>query len=416
MKDETIFRRASLERLSSPERLDTLLEVTTPRAWFALAGLGAVVMAAVVWSLFGAVPDTLDGRGLIVRKSGLMNVESSASGVVRDLHVGVGDTVRAGEIIGRLVQADVEESLRQARARLAEVESNRDLTRGRVARDTQLERATIAQQRQQALQSIEATRTRQRYLGERVAANRELLRAGLINQQAFEDTVQQLADAQQTLAAAESQLKALTARESSVETQAGQSVLTVEIAAAEARRQIETLEGQLAGSGMIVSPAAGRVVELLTGDGAVVTRGQSLITLERADAPLLALTFAGSAAKQVRPGMRVQMSPAGVAWEEHGYMLGRVLSVSDSPLSPTAMNVLLRNDALVRDFTARGAPYVVSVELEQDASTPSGYRWTSRRGPDLTFGSGTLLEARITLEQRRPIALVIPALRKWLGA
>ena len=96
-------------------------------------------------------------------------------------------------------------------------------------------------------------------------------------------------------------------------------------------------------------------------------------------------------------------------------MLGRVVSVADSPLSPTAMTVLLRTDALVRDFTARGAAYVVTVELERDEATPSGFRWTSRQGPDLTFGSGTLLEARITREQQRPIALVIPALRKWLG-
>ena len=96
-------------------------------------------------------------------------------------------------------------------------------------------------------------------------------------------------------------------------------------------------------------------------------------------------------------------------------MLGRVVSVSDNPLSPTAMNVLLRNDALVRDFTARGAAHVVTVELDRDPSTPSGFRWTSRRGPDLELGSGTLLESNITLEERRPIALVIPGLRKWLG-
>ena len=415
MKLDKIFRQASLERLSSPEQLDTLLEVTTPRAWFALAGLGAVVLAAVTWGVFGAVPDTLEGHGLLVRRSGLLNVESGAAGVVRDLQVGVGDSVQAGQVIGRLVQSDVEDSLRHARERLAEVERNRDLTTGRIGRDADLERATIAQQRQEAEQALQSTRSRLRFLEERVAAYRELLQAGVIKQETYEDSVQQLADAQQALAAGASQLKALTARESSLQTQASQTVFSLEATAADARRQIETLESQLAESGTIKSPATGRVVELLTGDGAVVTRGQSLVTLERVDAPLVGLAFVGSAAKQVRPGMRVQMSPAGVAWEEYGYMLGRVVSVSDSPLSPTAMNVLLRNDALVRDFTARGAAYVVAVELERDATTPSGFHWTSRKGPDLSFGSGTLLESKITLEQRRPIALVIPGLRRWLG-
>jgi HlyD family secretion protein len=58
---------------------------------------------------------------------------------------------------------------------------------------------------------------------------------------------------------------------------------------------------------------------------------------------------------------------------------------------------------------------VVTVELERDGATPSGFRWTSRKGPDLAFGSGTLMEAKITLEQRAPIELVVPGLRRWLG-
>lgn len=415
MKPDDLFRKASLERLSSPERLDTLLQVTTPRAWFALAGFVAVIVALTVWGVFGAVPETVDGRGLMVRRAGLINVESSAQGIVRDLRVHVGDTVEKGQPTARLVQADVEDNLRQARERLAELERNRDVTRVRILHDAELERATVTQQRQQAQQAIETTRARLRFLQERVDATRELLKAGLVNQTAYEDAVQQLADAQETLAASESQLKALAARESSAATQAQQNVFNLEQATAEARRQIQSLESQLADSGTIRSPATGRVVELLTEDGAVVSRGQSLITLERDDAPLVGLTFVGSAAKQVIPGMRVQMSPAGVAWEEHGYMLGRVLSVSASPLSPNAMNVLLRNDALVRDFTARGATYVVAVEMLRDSATPSGFSWTSHKGPNLSFGSGTLLDTKITLEQRRPIALVIPALRRWLG-
>lgn len=415
MKNESIFRRSSLERMSSPERLDTLVGVTTSRGWFALAGACAVLAAALVWGVFGAVPEAIDGRGLMVRRSGLLNVESGASGIVRDVRAAVGQTLRQGQVIARVAQPDVEENLRQARERLAALERNRDVTKGRIRVDTQLEHASIAQQRREAVLAVESSRARIRSLEQRIAANDELLRAGLINRQTWDDSVQQLADARQSLAASESQLQGLSARESSVETQASQSVYSLEEAAAEARREIALLESQLAASGTVTSPAAGRVVELLVGEGAVVTRGQPLLTVERSDAPLMALAFVGSDAKQVLPGMRVQMSPAGVTWEEFGYMLGRVVSVSENPLSPGAMNVLLRNDALVRDFTGRGAAYVVMVELERDPATPSGFRWTSRRGPDLAFGSGTLFEAHITLEQRRPITLVVPAMRKWLG-
>lgn len=415
MSNETLFRQASLERLSSPERLDTLLEVTTPRAWIALAALVAILAAAIIWGVFGTVPDTIAGRGLLVRKAGLLNVESGAAGVVRDLHVSVGDEVAPGQTIGRLFQADVEDGIRQARERLAELERNRELTKGRIARDTELAQATITQQRQQAQQTLDASRARIRVLEGRVAANHELLKAGLISEQVYDDSVQQLAEARQSLASGESQLRDLTARESSLVTQAGESVFSLESAVGDARRQIETMETLLKETGTIRSPAAGRVVEILTEDGAVVTRGQPLVTIEKSNAPLMGVAFVGSAAKQIRRGMLVKMSPAGVAWEEHGYMMGRVASVSDSPLSPTAMNVLFRNEALVHDLTAGGAAYAIGVELERDPSTPSGFRWTSRTGPDLSFGSGTMFDARVSLEEQRPIELVIPSLRRWLG-
>ena len=38
-----IFRKVALERLSSPEQLDQLMQVTSPKGWLALAGLGALL-------------------------------------------------------------------------------------------------------------------------------------------------------------------------------------------------------------------------------------------------------------------------------------------------------------------------------------------------------------------------------------
>ena len=46
-----LFRQVALERLSSPERLDELIEVTTPRLWLVLLGAGALFLAAVGWGV-----------------------------------------------------------------------------------------------------------------------------------------------------------------------------------------------------------------------------------------------------------------------------------------------------------------------------------------------------------------------------
>ena len=56
-----VFRKVALDRLSSPEQLDQLMEVTTPHGWLALAGAGLLLGVAVVWSTTGTLPERVSG-------------------------------------------------------------------------------------------------------------------------------------------------------------------------------------------------------------------------------------------------------------------------------------------------------------------------------------------------------------------
>jgi hypothetical protein len=62
----SIFRKESLERLSSPEQLDQLMQVVSPRSWLPLATLGSLVGLALIWSIFGRIPVTASGQGILV--------------------------------------------------------------------------------------------------------------------------------------------------------------------------------------------------------------------------------------------------------------------------------------------------------------------------------------------------------------
>ncbi len=61
-----IFRKEALERLSTPERLDELVPLVDPRSWLALATFGALMAAALVWSLTGRLSTTVTGRGVLL--------------------------------------------------------------------------------------------------------------------------------------------------------------------------------------------------------------------------------------------------------------------------------------------------------------------------------------------------------------
>jgi hypothetical protein len=64
---EGLFRQESLERLSSPERLDELMKLVTLKTWLPLGTLGLLLGLGLMWGMVGRVPVTVQGRGLLVQ-------------------------------------------------------------------------------------------------------------------------------------------------------------------------------------------------------------------------------------------------------------------------------------------------------------------------------------------------------------
>lgn len=68
--NSTIFRKEALERLSSPEQLDQLMQIVNPRSWLPLITLGGLLSMGLLWSIFGKIPVTTTGHALLVYKEG----------------------------------------------------------------------------------------------------------------------------------------------------------------------------------------------------------------------------------------------------------------------------------------------------------------------------------------------------------
>jgi hypothetical protein len=107
-----IFRSVALERLSSPEQLDLLMQVTSPRAWIALVGVLVLLSVVVFWGFAGSVPITIRGEGILLRGgSGITSITAPADGIVSDIYVGIEDVVESGQVIARIQQTDVAENI-----------------------------------------------------------------------------------------------------------------------------------------------------------------------------------------------------------------------------------------------------------------------------------------------------------------
>lgn len=69
---------------------------------------------------------------------------------------------------------------------------------------------------------------------------------------------------------------------------------------------------------------------------------------------------------------------------------------------------VLGSRELVQKFLAgTTAVLELRVELLTDETTPSGYLWSSRRGPNLKIGDGTICSGSIVVKRQRPISLVL---------
>lgn len=100
-----LFRETALQTLSSPEQLDQLIKITPPRAWLVLGTLGFILGVALLWSVFGALPSTLSGQGIIIRQGGTYNIVTSGSGVLTDFgQFRTGQHILKGQVLAHVSQ------------------------------------------------------------------------------------------------------------------------------------------------------------------------------------------------------------------------------------------------------------------------------------------------------------------------
>jgi HlyD family secretion protein len=411
-----IFRKVALERLSSPEQLDQLLQVTGPRGWIALGALGLLLVTALGWGVLGSIPTTANGEGILLRQGGVSNVATPESGQVEELLVAVGDVVDKGQPVARIRQEELLRQIQDTRDRLAAVRGEYGELVGFAEEQRRLRERGIAQQRANLEQSIRAYEREVELARDRVAVEEDLLADGLITKQTLIASQQRLNEAQDRLAGARLELNGLSLKRLEAEQLTEQQIETREAQIRDLEIELRERQASLAQSSRILSPHAGRILEVLVDRGDVVSAGASMMSLEVLSQDLVAVLFVpASAGKKVRPGMAVRVSPSTVKREEFGSILGRVAWVSEFPSTVQGMTRFLGNDTLVARLVEAGPPIQVNVALEPDPTTPTGYRWSSSRGPEIEISSGTLASGAVVVKRERPVELVVPKLREALG-
>src|SRR6185369_18028163 len=112
MSENPLFRKAAIDKLSSPERLDVLMQVTSPNGWIALWTIGAILIGVIVWSVIGSIPERVDAVGILIRGGQLREVRATTPGELTKLTLHVSDVVTAGQIVGEVTQTGGDEQIK----------------------------------------------------------------------------------------------------------------------------------------------------------------------------------------------------------------------------------------------------------------------------------------------------------------
>lgn len=413
-----IFRKVSLDRLSSPDQLDTMVKITSSKGWISLLTLGLLIAAALAWGFLGSLPTKVTGMGLFIKSGGVYEIVSPSPGRIKDIYFNVGDVVEKGRLIARIEQTDLLEKLNNARASLNEMKRKQSWTTSSSKQEVELSKESSAQKAKSLKKEIRNLEKQINWLKQKEANQKKLLDDGIITEQTLIDTQKsidainnQISQNNTELTQAELQLFQVTTNKEAAKTDIAQQISAK-------MRDIAGLIKDLEDASNVMSPYSGKIIELSAERGVVVNTAAPLAKVELIGKNTKSLEaivfFPAIQGKKVQRGMKAQLSPTTTRQEEYGFMLGLVTSVSEFPVSNAAMMNVLHNEALVNALSAGGAPIEVRADLIPDPRTPSGYKWSSGMGPNLLMGSGTMCMGNIVVEQQKPINMVIPLFKKYV--
>ena len=216
----------------------------------------------------------------------------------------------------------------------------------------------------------------------------------------------------------------------------------------ERRLKITQLETKLAldheklrRTSRIISKVHGQVADVLSARGELVHEGAPVVLLhsprsdrgiDEAGPPYDSILFVPAAdGKKIGLGDDVEVSPTTVKREEHGFIKGKVVAISELPATRLAMEATLEHPQLVDAFLRRYAPGVllrVDVKLNEKGNTTGAsvepatarsrqpFRMVVVIGAAQPLKTGTMCQAAIVVEKRKLISLILPWTKKVVGA
>jgi HlyD family secretion protein len=424
------------------ERLDTLVRVTTIQSWVYLATIFTVGLAAVAFAVFYQVPTKVMGEGiLLIERDTISQARAQATGRLVRVNVKLGDQVEPGTVVGEIFQDDLLDAIHEEELKLEGLKEE-DLAHSqfeRLEKDSHERAMDLVRQAtgEEQMGSREMLK-----IAEQLAEGTDKLRV-----KSYTSNVQILESREKKFEIRDDLNKGFT-RLAELELEGTKAEITRGRARLDRRLKITQLERKLAidrekmkRTSRVISRFSGRVTQVLGARDELVREGAPVVLLHSPKAELgtddeeleydaVVFVPAGDG-KKIDEEDVVEVSPTTVKREEHGFIRGRVVAISELPATRMAMESALQHPELVDAFVKRYAPGVLlRVHVKLDEAKTSGaaqagragsagtnhFDWSSPSGRRQPLKTGTMCQAAIVVEKRKLISLVLPWAKHLVGA
>ncbi len=412
------FRKTALEKLSSPEQLNQTVRITPAVSWIGLAICGLLLLAAILWGIFGTLPRTVIGQGILTPQGDSLHTVAQGSGIIEfSKEYAEGETIETGEVIATVKQPILNIEIRNQQQQIQLLEDELADLQSDLKEQGRRQQASFEAEKESQEKVIDAREKELTFLEELFANQQDLVEQGLISRQSYEQTRTSLFETRNAILQAQSTIELRQARLAEEETSRQNQLQQKQRELTAARHQLEQLQSRHQLASKVVAERGGIIIDLEVSDGSRVTEGQTVLITVPAETTLEAVFFVphNSIAKRIEPGMKAEVALAAYEKEKFGFILGEVHTVSPYPATRTRVVNLVGSETLADNILQQGASLAVFATLERDPEAANGYRWSSRNGREVEVTAGSSCRVTVVVEERRPISLLFPLLKRAVG-
>jgi HlyD family secretion protein len=412
------FRESAVESVASPDQVNKVAPIASPRLWLLVAASAVLVAAFVAWAAFGTIPLVVRGTGILIEGTMVVSAESPTDGRIAEVRVRAGDSVEQGEVIALVANPALEAQLKDAQlaaARLREQDAAMS-----AAEDASIAavRASLDVREREAQQRESRASAAVAEYAKAVDSKRDLVRQGLLAESELLGSVNAQLELERALSEARNELRRVAAERAESGIRHAQERQRRGNGIADADAAVRQAEARLAAERNVVAPRSGKVLQLLRGTGDVARRGSSVAVIsDPGDGRMRCYAFFPLAeGKRIGAGMRALVEPSVADRERYGAVRGSVREVEPVVGSRESLSRIIHSAEVVQDIERRyGGLVSGTVDLELDAGTATGLRWMGGAGYPRPLAPGTLCDVDVVTEEVAPLSLIVPWFRKVAG-